>query len=561
MNTTGLSLPISRLCMCILLVGSTLGGGAVTTDPTASEIRPFTVNNSFVTQSTPVSETNETSVGRVNVSVDGKHVVSGGNITTTDDPRLSFNVTAQSQITLIVLRIDGRTYRSYTPNATNYSQSATLELQQGAHAVAVVTKTQNNVSEYNLTVIEDSAPPTIQLTEPISVDGRPFGDSYDVDRSRVEIAGTLQDRSNVTKVSIKHTYQYSYAGETEGGQEQVVIRNPNDSVSVPVHLIPPQQTSTETTNQIAITLHDRFGQVRRYEFELDVTDDAQPEIDITDIEALYPTSKVQVDFSVGDAVGIRSVRVTKTDNPNLGRHLLLSRDPEQQPVEAEFTHTLSVGKGASTITLVAVDTSGQQRVIRRELNYSSLITPDTRIDVQRTRFRSERRVRAVGNITEGKIERVRVETVAANGTVLDIQTVHNGTVVSHVEMNETLRAGTNIYPVRVRVRTLDATGTEHLDSVSLSQSSVTQTQVETVTPQSTTTQRTPPSTRPASTTSSQATPPASANNGSLFGWLPDFDMLGSGSVLDSVSAGESSPAGMALLAGILGISIFLLLRF
>jgi hypothetical protein len=532
------------LLLLVSVAGGTVAAESAGCDGPAAVVAP-SVGGEAPTAS-------ERSVTQLNVTINGEHVASGERVTTTDDPRLAVTVTSQARISLLSLRVDGRTHRSYTPNTTNFSHAVTLDLRSGPHDVEIVVKTPDDVNESRLTVIEDSAPPTMQFTKPISVAGVSLEESYDVERSRVTIAGTIQDRSNVTKVEIEHTYRYTQAGQSEGGHNRTVVRNPNGSISWPVQLIPPQQTSTETANQIEITLHDQFDQIRQYEFNLTVTDNTRPEIAITDLEALYRTSEVRVNFSVSDAAAIRSVRVSTTTDPNVGRNLLLSLDPEEQPVEADFTHTVAVDEGSPIITLVATDASGQERVVSRELNYSALITPKTRLETRRTRFRGEDRVSAVGTISEGKITRVRVETVAPNGTVLDIQTVHSGTVVSHVEMNETLQAETDIYPVRVRVRTLDITGAEYLESVTLSRPSITRTQTETAPPQSTTERLT--RSPPRRTTATPDSPPIGATNWTVSKWLPLPITLA------AESTRESGLADIALLIVTLMVGLLLLFR-
>lgn len=553
--TTAALRRVCRASVLLLLLGGA-AGGTMATEPVGSD-GPAAAAGPSVGGRAPTANASERPVTELNVTINGKHVASGARVTTTDDPRLAVTVTSQARISLLSLRVDGRTYRSYTPNTTNFSRAVTLDLRPGAHDIELVSKTPNDVTEYRLTVIEDSAPPTMQFTKPISVAGESLEESYDVDRSRVTVAGTLHDRSNVTRVEIEHTYRYTHAGRSEGGRDRTVIRDPNGSVSWPVRLIPPQQTSTETTNRIEITLYDQFDQVRRYEFNLTVTDEARPEIAITDLEALYRTSEMRVNFSVSDAVAIRSVRVSTAEDPRLGRHRLLSLDPEEQPVEAEFTHTVAVDEGAPTLTLVATDASGQQRVVSRDLNYSALITPETRFETRRTRFRGEDRVSAVGSISQGKIARVRVETVAPNGSVLDIQTVHSGTVVSRVDVNETLQAETDAYPVRVRVRTLDATGVEYLESVTLSRPSIartqTETETETASPQPTSVRSTASPSRRATATPDST--PAGATNWTVAEWLPEPITLA------TQSTRESSRTDMALLVVTLVVGLLFLLRF
>lgn len=65
-DTTGPSLAISRLSMCTLLVESAVEVGIVATGIITNKVDPFALDSSFVTRYTPISETNETSVNRVN---------------------------------------------------------------------------------------------------------------------------------------------------------------------------------------------------------------------------------------------------------------------------------------------------------------------------------------------------------------------------------------------------------------------------------------------------------------------------------------------------------------
>ena len=541
---------VRSLCLLTLILSICIAGGAAAESST-NGMSLAEDGQTAVIEPTPQTNTSDVADTRVNVAVDGTHVASGDTVTTTDDPRISFTANSSSQISLIALRVDGRTYRSYTPNSTTYSQTVTLDVQPGSHEVELVTKTTARVHEYHLTVTEDSVAPTMTFTNPIGATGASLEESYDVGRSQVTIAGTVEDRSGVEKVTLEHTYRYTQAGDSEQGREQTVIHNPNGSVSWSVDLIAPQETSTETTNRIEVRLYDQFGQIRQYEFNLTVRDDAPPEVTITDLTALHETAEVRVKFSVTDAAGIRSVRVSNADVPNVGRNRLLSLDPEAQPVAAEFTHTVPVDEGSPSVTLVATDASGQEQVVRRELNYSALITPVTRIKTRETRFVDDTRVSMVGNVSEGKIARVRLETVAPNGTVLDIQTAHSGTVVSQVALNETLRAETDVYPVRVRVRTLDATGAEHLESVTLSQP------VAGRTPSANTSQESPRRLETSANRSNSTTTetPARSSDGIISQWLPESLTLAQDSV------GESDLGEVALVVVTLLVGVLLIIRY
>ena len=541
---------VQHLCLIGLIISICIAGGGAA-EPVGNGMSLSGGGQAAVTKHIPQTNTSDVADTRVDVAVDGTHVASGGTVTTTDDPRISFVANTSSRISLIALRVDGRTYRSYTPNSTKYSQAVTLDVQPGPHDIELVTKTTTRVHEYRLTVTEDSVAPTMAFTKPIDSSGASLEGSYDVDSSQVTIAGTVADRSGVEKVTLEHTYRYTRAGDGEQGREQTVIHNPNGSVSWSVDLIPPQETSTETTNRIEVRLYDQFGQIRQYEFNLTVRDDAPPEVTITDLTALHKTAEVRVDFSVTDAAGIRSVKVSNADVPNVGRNRLLSLDPEAQPVEAEFTHTVPVDEGSPSVTLVATDASGQEQVISRELNYSALITPITRIETRETRFVDDTRVSMVGNVSEGKIARVRVETVAPNGTVLDIQTAHSGAVVSRVALNETLHAETDVYPVRVRVRTLDATGAEHLESVTLSQPAAGRTLPANTSQESP--RRLETSANQSNSTTTET--PVDSSDGIISQWLPESLTLAQDSV------GESGLGEVALVVVTLLVGMLLIIRY
>ncbi len=141
-------------------------------------------------------------------------------------------------------------------------------------------------------------------------------------------------------------------------------------------------------------------------------------------------------------------------------------DPARQPRQATITHSFSIDSSTEVVRFTATDAGRTTTTIERAFDRSELIAPRISLDTNRTAVVERGRVRVVGTVAEGAISRVRIETVAPDGRVVDIETVHAGRIVQTVAVNETLR--TSIYPVRLRVRAVDAEGEEHLRSVTVS---------------------------------------------------------------------------------------------
>lgn len=465
---------VARLCLALLIIAGTGATPAVAGNPTQQSPAPA--------HSSPMPAGVETTAGdiganntetTISITVAGERVRDGGEILTSDGPRLDVSVTAPTRIRLVTVRIDGETYRSYVPNATATNQSTTLDVGHGAHDVKTVVRTENRARTHEFVLTEDSSPPRVAFRDPFATGGDDtvsvgVPDEITVDSSRVRFAGTIADRSNVTRVEIEREsyYRHGRGGEVEYDQNRRVLTDVNGSFEQPLELVYtenepiPVSPTGESTNYIEISVRDEFGQSRTYEFDVAVSDDDGPTVTVTDTSIEYGNATATVTFDVTDEVGIRTAGVTGEP------FSLFVLDPARQPRQATFTHTFSVDSRSEVVRFAATDAGRTATVVEREFDRSELIAPRIGFNTNRTTAVRRDTVRVVGTVAEGAISRVRVETVAPDGRVIDIKTAHAGRIAQTVAVNETLE--TSIYPSRVRIRAVDAQGEEHVRSITLS---------------------------------------------------------------------------------------------
>lgn len=464
---------VARLCLALLIAAGAGATPAVAGDPTRLSPDPTHSFPAPAGVETAADDTGANDTGTtVSVTVAGERVRDGGEILTSAGPRLGVSVAAPTQIRLVTVRIDGETYRSYVPNATATNQSTTLAVGPGAHDVKTVVSTENRTRTHEFVLTEDSSPPRVAFRDPFAT-GDDTASAYvpngiTVDSSRVRFAGAIADTSNITRVEIHREsyYRRGPGGEVEYDQNRIVLTDVNGSFEQPLELVYteneqiPASPTGESTNYVEISVRDEFDQRRTYEFYVAVSDDDGPAVTVTDTSIDYGNAKATVTFDVTDDVGIRTAGVTGEP------FSLFAIDPARQPRQATFTHTFSVNSRTEVVRFAATDAGGTTTAVEREFDRSELIAP--RIDFNTNRTTAVRRdaVRVVGTVAEGAISSVRVETVAPDGRVLDIETAHAGRIAQTVAVNETLE--TSIYPSRVRIRAVDAQGEEHVRSITLS---------------------------------------------------------------------------------------------
>ncbi|MFC6615627.1 hypothetical protein ACFQAS_11835 [Halopenitus salinus] len=469
---------LAVLVVVAALAGVAVGGAAATSASAGSMDEATDVEHAVDGPWTTggIAQTTGSPGATIDVSLDGTAVEDGGSITTGNDPTLSVRAESEGTIRIVSVRIDGRTVRSYAPNDTALETSTDLDLESGAHDLRVVVETDGSTTIYDATVTEDSTRPLMTFDSPFSTgftgENNTYEgpkDEYTLNKSNILLEGSFHDESHVEKAIIETTYHYNYADNTRGERERIVLRDPGESISQRLRLGPNQPELGAGLNTLEITLFDAFDHVKKYRIEIRVEDTDPPEIEVLDREAVETRSAVRLHVRASDRVGVESVgtRLGPKDGSGL-QYQLSPQPPGARPIEHTFTRTVEVPSGSETITVVAED--GTNPPAKREVtvNYTELVTPRVQFDREATEAVDGRRIRVRGRVYDGQISRVRVETVSPGGDVLDLNTAYTGGITDSVTIDETLRM--DVYPATIRVRTIDVDGTEHVETIRVSQS-------------------------------------------------------------------------------------------
>lgn len=412
----------------------------------------------------------------ISVTVAGTQLPAGGELTTTNNPQLHLDVAGDAPIEIISIRIDGETRRSYVPNASSFTEQTTLNLDSGTHELSIVVRTTAGTTTYSATVIEDSAAPLLTFESPISAgfigengSYEQLNNSYTLNRSSVELNAKIHDQSEVSRVIIEQRYSYQYGGSPEDSTTLIEITEPNDTISQQLRFGPVQPDVGSGVNTLRIELRDEYGHIREYETQIRVEDDAPPNISVLEHHPVATRSAVRINATAQDRVGLASVGYRAgPENGSGQQYLYTERQPTKQAVSRVVTPTVEVLDGTKNITLIATDHAGNTAMQETSVNYTELVTPKIRFNQSRSGSVGPRTIQAAGEVYDGQISRVRVETLTPDGDTIDINSVYSGGVTEAVSFEEHLDAES--YPAAVRVRVLDTTGTEHTKTIELSQS-------------------------------------------------------------------------------------------
>jgi hypothetical protein len=407
----------------------------------------------------------------VTVGVDAEPLDDGDTYHTPTDPLVRVQVSADAPVSLIELRINGTTRRSFEPSSDAVDRSVFLDLETGPHRLTVVAEA-DGVATYAATIIKDDAAPRVTYTAPFAPDESsddptlPPATELTVNRGNVSVDGRLDDRSLVDAVRVTHTYDYELPNGTEReGRRSHLLPTPGADFRQALHLVP-------GSNRITVSAEDAVGNRRTHEFTVAVDDGTAPALTVTDVEWVSPT-RLHVEGRVTDRVQVQSVwlasgntsdEAVTTENGTPGRHPLVfpkSTAPDADRRSVRLDTTVYHPRGDDYVVLGANDTAGNERTWNYSL--STFLAPNVTVADGRTGYVDDRTVAVGGRVADGQVREVSVEAVdPATGRIVDIRPVDLG---PNGAFDTRLGGAADETLLRVRVR--DASGAEHLTNVTV----------------------------------------------------------------------------------------------
>jgi hypothetical protein len=454
----------------------------------------------------------------ITLTVDGSAVADGNATLVESNPTVGVEVEANRSIRVVSVRVDGTTVRRATPNATTFDESFDLELSSGEHTLAVVVKT-DRVTTHEVTVTKDAERPYVRYTSPFETElyASP-PKSVTVNRSRVDLAGNFTDVTGVSHLRIVREVEFSVGTATRTDRDVYTVSDVDDSFSQPLFL-------GVGRNNVTAWYYDELGHVRKHNFSIVVEDTAPPTLSNLSAVRRSP-SLLQLRGRATDNGQIRSVTIRPADGS--GTTYLVdpgSGSPDPTRSRVSFEENRSLSPGVTAIVVTATDTAGNS--VERTITVRRNVAPDLRLDPTGTQYVNASTVVVRGHATDGEIATASVETVA-DGEVVDIETVHGGSVVTDLSFEQRLDAPEND-TVTVRLRVIDAAGTEHVVSLdrTLTVDTPTATPTATPTPDPTATPTATPTPDPTATPTATPTPESSGLTVPLIGvTIPIPSVLG-----------------------------------
>jgi hypothetical protein len=401
----------------------------------------------------------------ISVTVNSEMVQNGSRITTGEDPRLTVQVQSNRHLESVLIRIDGQTHQTYSPNTTTFSTTTTLDLQDGGHRVTVIA-VANTTTAHSVTIVEDAIGPRINFQEPFTTTGfQPPEQNYTLSTSNITLRGQLIDRSSVQRVIITHRYEYTFNGEkTE--RSRYVIDEPGESFAQQLKLGPNQKNQTNGTNYITVETVDAKDNDRKYAFVLNISDTEPPDIAILDTTPLYEESTVALKFHVTDNVGISRFGRRLGSGNMTGFHSYYSEnDIYQHRNEYTTTVELPTSLARNGVTFVAADIVDNNATLNHSLAYEEFVRPRIALDTDATRIIGDQTARVSGTIHQGRFSHAEIEVRTSEGTLSDIIVLQAGETTSHIEFNKSMQVDS--YPATIQVRVQDVTGTEYIEDYQL----------------------------------------------------------------------------------------------
>lgn len=417
-----------------------------------------TVNESTKTHNS--SQLINSSRPHINVNVNGKNLKNGSRIITGGSSRLAVWVRSTNLIKSVLVRIDGKTRYTYTPNSKNFSMMTSLELRNGGHRVTVIA-TGNTTAVHSVTIVEDTVAPRINFEEPFVTTGLQSPDhNYTVNTSNITLRGQLIDRTPVQRVIIKHRYEYMFNG-FQIERSRYVIETPGDAFAQQLKLGPNRKNQTNGSNYITVEVVDEKGNSRVYSFVLNVSDTEPPNIEILKATPSYKRSSIKLYIHISDNVGISIFGRQLGSGNKTGLQLYYSEnDIYNQPRKYTTTVDISAFVAKNGVILRATDLAGNVETVNYSFDYERFITPKITINTEATQVLGEATARIVGTIKKGRFSHVVIEARSSTGALSDILVLQSEQTSTLLEFNESVRVDS--YPVTVRVRVRDITGTEHV---------------------------------------------------------------------------------------------------
>lgn len=392
------------------------------------------------------------------MTLGGSTVGDGDQIILGSDPVLQLNVSADAALETVVVRVDGGTVHSASPDARTYHVELPLDLPTGDSDVKVIAKdTAGGVTSSTVHVLKDNRRPVVHFSAPFETTGGDPPDNTTVTDGYVTVAGEIVDHTAVSRVVITRRNIYRFAGREEVDRKVYRITDPGESFSQRVFL-------GNQSNDLTVKLTDAMGNQRVYETTIEFNDSEAPTVTLDEIPQQPPAPVIELDGMVEDNGQLDVVTLTVEGQfQDLTLLSPVGPEPDETRTAFDIERTVDLTEGTHDVIVTARDLAGNEASYETAVIYEETIVPRITVDRDATGFEGDGSIAVRGAVEHGKVTAVSVETIAAgSGETADIVQVYSGDVTESVPVDATLSTADG--RTTVVVRATDSEGNEHTET-------------------------------------------------------------------------------------------------
>jgi PGF-CTERM protein len=398
----------------------------------------------------------------LSLTVDGEQASGGQEFVLNRNPDLGIEASAAEQIESVVVRIDGESVRTFSPDGTEFSQVFVAQLDDNEQNTVnvIVRDSAGGVESRQITITKDGVGPFVGFESPFQskLGSRPPSQASETN-SRLTFAGSFEEITGVETISIERRHFYTTLNEERVATSNQQLTDPGSSFSMDVFL-------GYGRNEVTITMTDRLQNSRTYTIDFRINDRSAPELSVDETPTEIRNSSVRLSGTATDNVQIDEVTYSierSVDSATLVVSEGDGADPARQ--STDFEQRVPLVPGENVIRVTARDISGRTSTVRRTVVYNDTVVPEMSVASAVAESGS---VRFDGFVRYGSFKRVSVETVdPETGETLDFKAVYQGeTTGGNVSFDEQM-AAVEDGPTEVVVRAVDSEGEEHVRSVTV----------------------------------------------------------------------------------------------
>jgi PGF-CTERM protein len=398
----------------------------------------------------------------LSLTVNGEQASAGQEFVLNRNPDFGIEASAAEPIESVVVRLNGESVRTFSPDGTEFSRVFVAQLEDNEKNTVnvIVRDSAGGVESRQITITKDGVGPFIGFESPFQsqLGSRPPTQASETN-SRLTFAGSFEDITGVETISIERRHFYTTLNEERVATSNQQLNDPGSSFSMDVFL-------GYGRNEITITMTDRLQNTRTYTIDFRINDRSAPELSMDETPTEIRNSSIVLSGEATDNVQIDEVTYSiegSVDSATLVVSEGDGADPARQSID--FEQRVPLGPGENVIRVTARDVSGRTSTVRRTVVYNDTVVPEMSIASAVSESGS---VRFDGFVRYGSFKRVSVETVdPSTGETLDFKQVYQGeTTGENVSFDEQM-AAVEDGPTEVVVRAVDSEDEEHVRSVTV----------------------------------------------------------------------------------------------